>query len=179
MVDVTVKANFRALGKRFGKGTQPVAAAVAAANPEELVSELRATGSAVVYVDGETVYLAAEEVVVTETPREGWAVASAAGETIALDLTISPELRRAGLVRDAVRLVQEARKTSGLDVSDRIELWWVADSDDVASALREHAATLSSEVLAPLVTEDRPAAPLPEHRDDDLGLSFWLRAAGA
>ena len=128
LVDASVKANFRALGKRFGKGVQGVAAAVAAADAELLVAELRTTGSAAVEVDGQTVYLSPDEVVVTETPREGWAVASAAGETLALDLTITPELRSAGLVRDAVRLIQEARKTSGLDVSDRIELWWQADT---------------------------------------------------
>jgi isoleucyl-tRNA synthetase len=178
LVDVTVKANFRALGKRFGKGTQAVARAVASANPEELVAELRATGSAVVFIDGETVYLTGDDVVVTETPREGWAVASAGGETIALDLTITPELRRAGLVRRVIRLVQEARKTSGLDVSDRIELWWQADDDELATALREHAALLSAEVLAPLIVEGQPAAALAPHRDDDLGLTFWLRAAG-
>jgi isoleucyl-tRNA synthetase len=178
LVDVSVKANFRALGKRFGKGTQQVAAAVAAADPELLVSELRATGSAVVSVDGEPVPLVADELVVTETPREGWAVASAAGETLALDLEITPELRRAGLVRDAVRLVQEARKNSGLDVSDRIELWWQADGDELAEALREHAPLLASEVLAPSVAEGRPTADLVDQRDDALGLTFWLRAAG-
>ena len=178
LVDASVKANFRTLGKRFGKGVQAVAAAVAAADPELLVAELRTTGSAAVSVDGETVYLTPDEVVVTETPREGWAVASAAGETIALDLTITPALRRTGLVRDVVRLIQEARKTSGLDVTDRIELWWQADGDELAEALREHSAVLSVEVLAPLIVEDRPAAPLPQHRDDDLGLTFWLRVAG-
>ena len=58
----------------------------------------------------------------TETPREGWAVATDGGETVALDLELTPELRRAGLAREVVRLVQEARKTAGLDVTDRIEL---------------------------------------------------------
>ena len=92
--------------------------------------------------------------VVTETPREGWAVATDAGETVALDLTITPELRRAGLARDVVRLVQEARKTAGLEVTDRIELWWAADGDDVAAALREHAATLVERGARSAVTED-------------------------
>ncbi len=67
-----------------------------------------------------------DEVVFTETPREGWAVHHDAGESIALDLTLTPELRRLGLARDVVRQVQEARKTSGLEVSDRITLRWSA-----------------------------------------------------
>ena len=177
LVDVTAKANFRALGKRFGKGVQAVAAAVAAADAAGLAADLR-SGSATVLVDGEQVTLSPEEVVVTETPRTGWAVASGGGETVALDLEITPELRRAGLVRDAVRLVQEARKTSGLEVSDRIELWWQA-SGELAEALEEGSGRLAEEVLAVRVEPGRAAADVAVHSDDDLGLSFQLRLAGA
>ena len=81
-------------------------------------------GTASVEVDGETVALSPDEVIITETPREGWAVASESGATVALDLEITPELRRAGLARDAIRLIQEARKNSGLDVADRIAVRW-------------------------------------------------------
>ena len=180
LVDISLKANFRALGKRFGKGVQAVAAAVATADAAELAGALRA-GTASVVVDDQAVALSAEEVVVTETPRTGWAVASGAGETVALDLEITPELRRAGLVRDAVRLVQDARKTSGLDVSDRIELWWEA-SGELAEALTEGAGRLGEEVLAVSVTAGRPIADLAPHdhtQPGELGLRFWLRVAGA
>ncbi len=177
LVDVTAKADFRALGKRFGKGVQAVARAVAQADAAALAAGLRG-GTASVEVDGEQIALSAEEVVVTETPRTGWAVASSGGETVALDLEITPELRRAGLLREAVRLVQSARKTSGLEVSDRIELWWAADSD-LAQALQEGAGRLAAEVLAVSVTEGGPIADLREHVDTELGLRFWLRVAGS
>lgn len=176
LMDVSVKANFRVLGKRFGKGVQAVARAVAAADAAALTTALRA-GTASVEVDGSPVTLSAEQVIVTETPRTGWAVASSAGETVALDLAITPELRRAGLVRDAVRLVQDARKTSGLDVSDRIELWWSAEGD-LAAALVEGADRLAEEVLAVSVQSGPPTADLAAHTDDELGLRFWLRVAG-
>ncbi|MDP9434546.1 MAG: isoleucine--tRNA ligase [Actinomycetota bacterium] len=176
LVDTTVKANFRALGKRFGKRTATVAAAIAAADAPALAEALR-RGDAAVDVDGDRVPVSVEEVVVTETPRTGWAVATSGGETVALDLEITPELRRAGLVRDVVRLVQEGRKASGLEVSDRIELWWQAEGD-LAGALREGSLRLAEEVLAVSVTEGRPTADLAPHRDDDLGLVFWLRVAG-
>ena len=176
LVDVSAKANFRALGKRFGKGVQAVAAAVAAADAAQLAADLRA-GTASVEVDGAAVALSAEEVIVTETPRSGWAVASGAGETVALDLTVTPELRRAGLVREAVRLVQDARKSSGLDVSDRIELWWQADGE-LAQALDEGSARLAEEVLAVSVEQGQPAADIALHADDELGLTFQLRVAG-
>jgi isoleucyl-tRNA synthetase len=176
LVDVSVKANFRALGKRFGKGVQEVAAAVTAADPGALATALK-EGTATVDVEGTAVPLSAEEVIVTETPRTGWAVASTAGETVALDLEITPELRRAGLVRDVVRLVQEARKGTGLDVSDRIELWWAA-AGELAEALQEGSFKLAEEVLAVSVVQGQPTANLAHHDDVDLGLRFWLRLAG-
>ena len=69
----------------------------------------------------------AEEVHRHRAPREGWSVVNEQGETIALDLELTAELRRAGLAREVIRLVQEARKTTGFEVSDRITLTWHAD----------------------------------------------------
>ncbi|MDQ1726269.1 MAG: isoleucyl-tRNA synthetase [Frankiaceae bacterium] len=175
--EVAVKAHFRSLGKRFGKGTQPVAAAIAAADPVALVAAVRA-GAATVTVDGVAVPVSLEELVITETPREGWAVASESGESLALDLTLTPGLVRAGLAREAIRMIQDARKTSGLDVSDRIELWWSAANDELAAALREHAGLIAGEVLATSYDEGHPTADVREHGDAELGLQFWLRAAG-
>jgi isoleucyl-tRNA synthetase len=154
LVDVSVKVDFRAVGRRMGKQVQAVAAAVAAADPAELTAAYRA-GTATVEVDGASVPLEEGDLIVTETPREGWTVASGAGLTVALDLALTPELERAGLFREAVRLVQDARKNSGLDVSDRIELWWTVDTssgdeagEQMAAALTEHADALAAEVLA-------------------------------
>ena len=148
LVRHTVKANFRALGKRFGSGTQAVAAAIAAADPGALAAQLRATGAAQVEVDGEVVSLGPDDVVVTQTPVAGWAVASDGGETVALEVTITPELRREGLAREFIRLVQDARKTDGFDVSDRISVRWSSADPELADALAEHRALISGEVLA-------------------------------
>jgi isoleucyl-tRNA synthetase len=178
LVDVVAKANFRALGRRFGPRTPVVAAAVAGGEAAALAASLRERGEASVNVEGETVTLTPDEVVVTETPRSGWAVASGHGETLALDLTLTPELRRAGLLREVVRLVQDVRRSTGLLVTDRVELWWVSDRDELTAALREGTRTLSEEVLAPSVTEGEPNAPLDPHSEPDLGLTFWLRVAG-
>ncbi|WP_432096675.1 isoleucine--tRNA ligase [Streptomyces sp. bgisy100] len=175
LVDTTAKANFRALGKRFGKGTQPVAKAIAGADAAALSVALR-EGTASVEVDGETVSLSPEEVIITETPREGWSVASDSGATVALDLEITPELRRAGLARDAIRLIQEARKNSGLDVADRIALRWETADDEVRQALTDHRSLISDEVLAtdfaPGEADDTYGDPF---TDEPLGLTFRLR----
>jgi isoleucyl-tRNA synthetase len=177
LVDVTVKANYRALGKRFGKATPAVAAAISAADGRALAAAL-AAGSASVEVDGEQVSLSPEEVVVTETPRSGWAVASAGAETVALDLELTHELRLAGLLREVVRLVQDARKSAGLEVTDRIALrWQVGGSPEPAEAVRQHADALAAEVLATSLEEGAPesVAGWFAAEDDDLGLHIWLR----
>ena len=114
----------------------------------------------------------------TETPREGWAVAAEAGATLALDLQLTPELRRAGLARDAIRLIQEARKSSGLEVSDRIVLRYAATRDDTADALAEHAELVADEVLAPDYAPGEPSwAEAAPFREEAIGLTFWLRKA--
>ena len=175
-VDTTAKANFRTLGRRFGKGVQQVARAIAAADAAALRDALRAAGAATVEVDGEPVTLGPDEVIITETPREGWAVASDAGATVALDLHLTPELRRAGLARDAIRQIQEARKASGFEVTDRIELRFVAGDEDTALALAEHRDLVADEVLATGYGSGEPTWPgARTFTDETSGLRFWLR----
>ena len=128
------------------------------------------------------VELTAEEVIVTEQPKSGWAVETGAvdtgtGETVALDLTITDELRRSGLVRDVVRLLQDTRKSTGLSISDRIDVWWSTTDADLAGALRTQGGTVAGEVLAVSLTEGA-ADDLPTHHDADLGLTFQLRRIG-
>jgi isoleucyl-tRNA synthetase len=177
LLQYSAKGNFRALGKRFAKRTPLVANAIAAADAAELAAALRSAGVAAVEVEGERVEVTAEEVIVTETPKQGWAVATAGGETVALDLTITPELKLAGLARDAVRLIQEARKTSGLDVSDRITLRWFASDADTAAALTAHQASIAEEVLAVEFAGHAASLGAEAFRDEELGLEFTVAKA--
>jgi len=158
LVDHSAKGNFRALGKRFGKQTPKVAAAIADADAAALAASLASDGMAFVVVDGETVRVQPDEVIVSERPREGWSVVNEQGETVALDLELTPELVRAGLAREVVRLVQEARKNAGFDVSDRVELVWQAGGE-TAAALRENAELVAGEVLATSMREADPQTP--------------------
>jgi isoleucyl-tRNA synthetase len=87
-------------------------------------------------------------VIVTEVPRQGWAVASSDGESIALDLELTEELIAAGIARDATRLIQDARKSSGLDISDRIAVTWSSGSYQTTAALQRHGDEVAAEVLA-------------------------------
>jgi isoleucyl-tRNA synthetase len=171
LVDHSAKGNFRALGKRFGKQTPQVAQAIAAADAAALAAALDADGTASVVVDGEPVEVLPDEVIVSERPREGWSVVNEQGETVALDLELTPDLVRAGIAREVVRLVQEARKGSGFDVSDRIALVWQAEGE-TAEALRENGSLVASEVLAVEMDEGTPGASAVH--DADLGLSFTV-----
>ncbi|WP_370652631.1 isoleucine--tRNA ligase [Frankia sp. Cj5] len=184
VVDVTVKPNFRALGRRFGKRTPLVAAAIATAGPP-------VHGRLTVEVDGDRLDLDGDDLIITETPREGWAVTSESGLSVALDLEITPALRRAGIARDVVRVLQDARKTSGLDITDRVDIRWSADTPATAQALLEHGSAVAAEVLAVSFTRaagpdtagpdsggSAPAAGT-GHTAPDLGLTFWLSPAGA
>jgi isoleucyl-tRNA synthetase len=133
------------------------------------------------------VHVGADDVIVTQTPRVGGAVATDAGETVAIDIAVSPELRREGLAREFVRLVQDARKSDGLEVTDRIWLRWSSSDPEVAEALTEHAGLIAGEVLALDYGLGTPAAEggdagsaggaaraAFEHSDAELALTFWL-----
>jgi isoleucyl-tRNA synthetase len=137
-------------------------------------------GTMTAEVGGETLPLAGDMVTIAETPRSGWAVASAGADTVALDLELTHELRLAGLLREVVRFVQDARKNAGLDVSDRIELWWrVGGSPEPAEAIRTHSTELTDEVLAVALHEGTPAGSdgLFNASDEEHGLTIWLRKA--
>src|SRR5207247_884542 len=79
---------------------------------------------------------------------EGWGVASDGGVTVALDLEVSEALRLEGTARELVRAVQDARRSAGLDVSDRIALAVVTTTDSVAAAFHDHRGYISGETLA-------------------------------
>jgi isoleucyl-tRNA synthetase len=205
LVSYTVKPEFRSLGRRFGSSTQAVAAAIRAADPRVLAHAATADGSVGVLVPSVgTVTLTAADLVVTQTPLAGWGVASLAGETVALDLAVTGELRAEGRAREVVRLIQEARKSSGLDVTDRIAVRWAAGDEELASTLTEHAPLIAAEVLAvsfgpgDAVAGDADTAgdarreasapgqagvagvagPWHQHADAGLGLRFWLAVVG-
>jgi isoleucyl-tRNA synthetase len=87
---------------------------------------------------------------------------------------ITPDLRRAGIARDTIRLVQQARKDAGLQITDRINLYWQADGE-TAQTIREHQATISDEVLAATCAESTdPSTSMYSVDDDELGLRVWI-----
>lgn len=140
---VTVKPNFKTLGKRCGPKLKDIGAALKTWGSAE-VTELEA-GRAIT-VAGEALTL--EDVLFQRTPKGDAAVASDGEVTVSLDTQVDAALRREGSAREFVSVLQNARKEAGLEVTDRIAVRWSCDDPDVSAALREHAAAISSEVLA-------------------------------
>ena len=174
LVDVSLKANFKTLGARFGKSTPEIASAIAGADANTLVEALR-SGMTKVQVAGVDYEIGPDDVVVTEVPREGWTVASDSGESLALDLALTPELIGQGIARDVTRLIQDARKSSGLDISDRIVVTWESEVDATVSALTSHADLVASEVLA--TTWSQGTITVPTAVDEELGLKVLIAKA--
>jgi isoleucyl-tRNA synthetase len=171
LVDVSVKANFRTLGTKFGADVQIIAKAITSANHTEMVKHLRENKSFELSVNltngSKSAEIDIDDLVVTETPRTGWSVASHAGESLALDLALTPELIQSGLVREVIRAIQEERKKIGLDVSDRITVNWNAP-DQVATAITSAVAEISAEVLATTLVQDKGQS------SDGNELGLWL-----
>jgi len=172
LVNISVKANFRTIGARYGADVQAIAAAIGVADATELVLRLRAEGIFRLPYGEKIAELTSENLVITETPKEGWSVATYSGESVALDLTLSPALLRAGLMREVVRTIQEQRKNSGFDISDRINVRWNA-GPEVSAAILEFVEQISDEVLAISITRDDSVSVI----ENEIGLALTLTKA--
>ncbi len=173
LVDISIKANFRSIGTRYGGDVQAIAAAIGACDATALVREIRAANTATISYkkDGAPLdaQISIDDLVVTETPKSGWSVASHSGESVALDLALTPALIQAGLVREVIRAIQEERKNSGFDISDRISVTWNAPAD-TAAAIESAVAAISEEVLATGFTHDASLS----HGENEIGLALKL-----
>ena len=147
LVTYRLKPNLPVVGKRYGKWIPALRKALAEADGASIVATL-AQGRTVQFVlDGETVDLGSDALLVETSAAEGFAFAEAAGYLVALDTHLTQELILEGLAREVVRTVQEARKQAGLNVSDRIVLW-VQGDDNIVAALERHRDTVMNETLA-------------------------------
>ena len=147
LVNYRVLPDNKQLGPRFGARFPLVRAALAQLDPSKLAAAVQAGQNVHLEVDGETVELAPSELVVQALPVKGLAVLSDHGVTVAVDATLTPELRAEGLAREFVRRVQDLRKSAGLEISDRIHVAYQA-SPTLADALATWREYIMSETLA-------------------------------
>ena len=173
LVDISVKANFRTLGTKYGADVQAIAKQISSTDAVAMVKQLRVSNNYDLTVDvsgsSKIFTIDIDDLVITETPRTGWSVSSHNGESLALDLELTPELVRLGLIREAIRAIQEERKNIGLDVSDRIIVTWSAPKE-LADAINSAQNEISAEVLATKMNQAADEKPV----TNELGLGLKL-----
>ncbi len=148
MAEVSVKADFRRLGPRFGKQMKQAAAAIAALSAEQAAA-LSAGKSVVLAVGGESVALLPDDVVVLRTPKEGMVVASEGDLLVGIETALTPELVAEGLARECVSRIQAKRKENSYDVTQRIVTTFDVFGDSaLKSALETHSLYLQAETLS-------------------------------
>ena len=145
-----VKCNFKILGKKFGVLMKQVAAAVTAMNQEQ-IAELESAGRITLDLDGTPAEIEAGEVEIYSEDIPGWVVANEGVLTVALDVTVTEELRREGIARELVSKIQNIRKSSGFEISDRIAVT-VSSNENTDAAIEEHKAYICNQVLADALT---------------------------
>ncbi len=135
LVNYRVLPDNKLLGPRLGAAFPKVRAALAQADAAEVAARVQAGQSVSLWVDGERLELAANEVLVQTMPVEGLAVAEDRGISVAVDAVLSDALRAEGLAREIVRRVQEMRKKAGFNIEDRIRTYYQAADDGWLDAL--------------------------------------------
>ena len=145
-----VKPNFRELGKRYGKLMKSVAAALAALEQNQIAA-LEQTGSVSFAVEGTDVVINTADVEIISEDMPGWNVASEGRVTVALDITVTDELRQEGVARELIKRIQNYRKTAGFEVTDRIQIVLepCGQTDAVVNLYKDY---IASQVLATSIT---------------------------
>ena len=138
-----VKPNFKALGPKFGKQMKDVAAAIVSMMPDEL-AQLERTSS--LQLAGFDLQLTDVEILTEDVP--GWVVAVDGPLTVALDVTVTDELRREGIARDLVNRIQNLRKDQNFDVTDKINVVLERNNDLLSEAVEANRAYIQQEVQA-------------------------------
>ena len=145
-----VKCNFKILGKKFGALMKQVAAAVTTMSQEQ-IAELESAGRLTLDLNGTPAEIEAGEVEIYSEDIPGWVVANEGVLTVALDVTVTEELRREGIARELVSKIQNIRKSSGFEISDRIAVT-LSSNENTDAAIEEHKAYICNQVLADSLT---------------------------
>jgi isoleucyl-tRNA synthetase len=140
-----IKPDFKTLGPRFGKDMKSVATAISGFDQKQ-IARLEKEGEITVSINGKNTTLALDDVMISSQDIEGWLVANAGGITVALDVTITPELKNEGIARELVNRIQNLRKDSGFEVTDRIEVS-LQDNEKLTDAVSQNLQYIKEETL--------------------------------
>ena len=145
-----VKCDFKKMGPKFGKQMKAVAAAVAEMS-QEAIAELEKNGSYTLQLDGTDVLVEATDVEIFSEDIPGWLVVNEGKLTVALDVTVTEELRREGIARELVNRIQNIRKSSGLEITDKIKIT-LSKNQQTDDAVNEYKDYICNQVLGTSLT---------------------------
>ncbi len=156
LITKRIKPNFKTLGPKYGKQMKRIAAIVAAFTQEQ-IAEIEASESYLLDVDGEQLPVVREDFDITSEDMPGWLVATEGRLTVALDVTITDELRREGVARELINRIQNIRKDSGFEVTDKIVVE-IENSEMVREGVESFGDYIAQQTLAvSLRLADEPA----------------------
>ncbi|MCO4820504.1 MAG: isoleucine--tRNA ligase [Flavobacteriaceae bacterium] len=140
-----IKPNFKVLGPRFGKDMKAISGAINTFTSED-IKKIEQSGNIDVEINGKSITLGLTEVEITSQDIEGWLVANEGALTVALDVTISEDLRKEGIARELVNRIQNLRKDSGFEVTDRIDVC-IQKDENVMEAVATNLEYIKAETL--------------------------------
>ena len=141
-----VKPDFKKLGPRYGKIMKQLAATIASMSQPDII-EFEKNGTFTFEIDGQQATIEASDVEIISEDIPGWLVANEGNLTVALDITVTDELRREGIARELVNRIQNIRKTSGFDITDKIDVY-IASNGETDLVVEEYRDYMSRQVLA-------------------------------
>ena len=161
-----IKANFKALGPKYGKHMKAIAAAISAFNQEDIM-KLEKENSYSIDADGTEIEISTDDVFISSQDIPGLLVANNKGMTVALDVSINEELLEEGIARELINRIQNMRKDAGLEVTDRITLS-IAHNDRIESAIASNKTYICGETLADdiLICNEEPKNAVPVEFDE-------------
>jgi len=152
-----IKPNFKSLGPRYGKLMKKIADAVGNFNQDD-IKKLEHENAYLLNIDGQDITITPEDVEISTEDIPGWIVANQDNLTVALDISLTPELKNEGLARELVNRIQNIRKDLGMEVTDHISLTIEnnSDTDEAFSSFKEYicSETLANLNFAEKITED-------------------------
>ena len=140
-----IKPNFKVLGPRFGKDMKLVVTAIQQLNSED-IQKIEQKGAIEVEINGKSITLNLDDVVISSQDIEGWLVANQGSVTVALDITVSDSLKQEGIARELVNRIQNLRKNSGFEVTDHIDIC-ILDNKNITNAVLNNLDYIKIETL--------------------------------
>jgi len=174
-----VKPNFKLLGPRFGKAMKDAGAAIQAMTQKD-IEMFERTGQYQLVIDGASYAITSADVEIISEDIPGWLVANEGRLTVALDITVTPELLHEGIAREFVNRIQNIRKDNGYEVTDKIDVQ-IEDLDFIHEAVVKHSDYIASQTLAVSIglTSDLSGADVKEIEIEEKMVKVAVRKTGA